>query len=194
MQILVSLCLAIFPISSCRSPVHCNSSSHLLVLLNTSLLSSYSDLAFKILKRNILSCFRSARNDDIYQQQHIRNKNPKVFDSSNSIYASAKMSGFKQQKHMNEQLTAWVRQKEVTPNAAGPADPSLFRLYLSRLCHQKHLYVCWFYAPSSSAHKPIAKEETERAALFQRVSPLLVSSIKPWRVTTFSCFHLQGIS
>lgn len=28
-----------------------------------------------------------------------RNKSPKVFDSS--IYASAKMSGFKQQKHVN---------------------------------------------------------------------------------------------
>lgn len=30
-----------------------------------------------------------------------RNKSPKVFDSSNSIYASAKMSGFKQQNQMN---------------------------------------------------------------------------------------------
>lgn len=84
--------------------------------------------------------------------------------------------------------------KSGYPNAAGSADPSLFRLYLSRLWHQKHLYVCWFKAPSSSTHKSIAKEETERAALFQSVSPLLVSSIKPWRVTTFSCFHLRGIS
>lgn len=61
-----------------------------------------------------------------------RNKSPKVFDCSNSTYASANMVGFKQQKHTDEQLTAWAWQEEVTSNAGGSADLHLLLHYLYR--------------------------------------------------------------
>lgn len=60
------------PAQQLLSPVHCDSSFHLIVLLNIHLLSSFSDPAFEILKHNILEHLRSTRNDDLYQQQSIQ--------------------------------------------------------------------------------------------------------------------------
>lgn len=84
------------------------------------------------------------------------------------------------------------------PNAAGSADLSLFLHHPSRVCNQKAPSLsAGLMHPHSPPPSPLLMRKPSRAAVFQRASRVLASSIKPWGLTSFSCFHIshrQGIS